>query len=158
MVPLQADTFAGAALPHHVRLPAQDVLRARVGRRGLWGQQQLNHLWVGVQNPVQALCEGHVRLIEPGDICLQVVDWHALRDFQRVGLKLQACRTVSPSIPGAPSMASVASGCSLDIKDEHSSGAARELSSSCRGDGDVNHEASGQASTPQRDVDTQCYG
>ena len=82
MVPLQDNMGAGAALPHHVRLPAQDVLCARVGRRRLRGQQHLDHFWIGLQNPVQALCEGHARFIEPGNVRLQVVDWHALWDFQ----------------------------------------------------------------------------
>ena len=117
MVPVQGDAGAGAALPHHVRLPAQDVLCTRVGRRGDRGQQHLNHLRIGLQDPVQAFREGHARFIEPGNVCLQIVDWHALWDFQRIGLKLQACRTVSLNVRCALSMASVPEGC-LDIVDE----------------------------------------
>ena len=118
-MPLQDDAGAGAALPHHVRLPAQDVLCARVGRRWLRGQQQLNHFRVGLQDPVQALREGHVRLVEPGDVRLQVVDRHALRDFQSIALELQACRTVSLSVTAALPTPSVAPNIHPDIADEH---------------------------------------
>ena len=56
----------------------------------LGGQQQLDQLWLSLEGPLHEVCIGGLRLEEPGEVCLQIIDWHAIWNFEGSSVQLQS--------------------------------------------------------------------
>ena len=78
------------AQSHHVGLPSQYRLCFRVGSGALGRQELLDKVWLGLQGALHKVCPGRLCIKEPGNVRLQIIDWHAVRDFEGGCVQLQS--------------------------------------------------------------------